>query len=233
MALFPDLPLFEEIYNVSRSNDYVNYSLDQFNRTWEDILEEGTMDSSTSAYGDMFTNDVNIAAAETSDVWDLFSDPSSDMDTSEEPQTVSAANNKCDECEQSHQNVTKDTEGEEIHCETSSYVLRRRNRRISNDMVKGKALFRSSLRKNKKLKLYEMKKFRDPTRERERINAINSKLNRERRKREMCQMEDEITDLKAKNTSYQEEILSIKEKLRSAKAAIRLLKKQMNLNNSK
>ena len=62
MALFPDLPLFEEIYNVSRSNDYVNYSLDQFNRTWEDILEEGIMDSSTAAYGDMFTNDVNIAA---------------------------------------------------------------------------------------------------------------------------------------------------------------------------
>merc|ERR1711892_1084975 len=47
MSDLPELPLFEEIKDISNSSDFFTYTQDEFNKTWS-YYEDETMDSKTS-----------------------------------------------------------------------------------------------------------------------------------------------------------------------------------------
>ncbi len=82
---------------------------------------------------------------------------------------------------------------------------------------------------NRKTKLYEMPQFRDASRERCRLNAINSKINRDRKKNMLSEAEVAITALKTMNRKLAREAVSGRQRLLAALQEIQLLKKQLAL----
>lgn len=80
-----------------------------------------------------------------------------------------------------------------------------------------------------KRKLYEMPQFRDAHREKCRQNAINSKINRERRKNMLSEAEVAIAALKTINWRLVQEAVAGRQMLLAARREIQLLKKQLAL----
>jgi len=85
----------------------------------------------------------------------------------------------------------------------------------------------TSSRSSKK-KLYEMRPFSDPTKERERLNAINAKKNREKKKILMTQSQNEIYTLKQLNKRLNKTVFIHKRKLLDATREIKLLKSKLS-----
>jgi len=80
-----------------------------------------------------------------------------------------------------------------------------------------------------KTKLYEMPQFRDASRERCRLNAINSKINRDRKKKMLTEAEVAIATLRRMNRKLAQEAVRGRESLMAALQEIHLLKKQLAL----
>ena len=81
---------------------------------------------------------------------------------------------------------------------------------------------------SRRVKLYEMRPFSDPEKERCRINAINAKINRDRKKnernnisQEMSNLRQENKQLKSKNRKYKQRLSSFEARLESLEAIIR------------
>merc|ERR1712058_113793 len=62
-----------------------------------------------------------------------------------------------------------------------------------------KSSFNITSSRSSKKKLYEMRPFADPSKEKERLNAINAKKNRDKKKILMTQSQNEINTLKELN----------------------------------
>lgn len=76
-------------------------------------------------------------------------------------------------------------------------------------------------------KLYEMKAFADPLREKERQNAINAKKNRDKKKGLVGTVLQQIQQLKSVNDKLNKQSQEDKRKLLAAKKQIKLLKSKL------
>jgi len=98
-----------------------------------------------------------------------------------------------------------------------------RKRNKSNSTSKS-----SSNNSNRKVKLYEQGRFDDPDMERCRQNAINAKINRDRKnkeknamQKEMNKLKDENQNLKKKNNKYRQRLSSFEARLQLLESVIR------------
>jgi len=80
-----------------------------------------------------------------------------------------------------------------------------------------------------KKKLYEMNPFDDPSKERERKNALNAKLNRERKKALIGDAYKEILKLKTINRKLTRDMTNDRRKLCQARREIKLLKHRLQM----
>jgi len=82
-------------------------------------------------------------------------------------------------------------------------------------------------KQNQKRKLYEMGPFSDPIKERERLNALNAKRNRDRKKTLIGNAQHEIFKLKTLNKKLIKDATMDKKKLSAAQREIKLLKSRL------
>merc|ERR1711963_1383882 len=83
----------------------------------------------------------------------------------------------------------------------------------------------------KKRKLYEMEPLVDPVAEKNRLNALNAKKNRDRKKQQLVEAEQEISRLREENEELRTEAEEVKDELESAHRELeqlRALLKQSN-----
>jgi len=73
-----------------------------------------------------------------------------------------------------------------------------------------------------------MRPFADPTKERERLNAINAKKNREKKKILMTQSQNDIHTLRQLNKRLNKTVTLQKHKLLDATREIKLLKSKLS-----
>jgi len=76
----------------------------------------------------------------------------------------------------------------------------------------------------KKQKLYEMESLNDPVAERNRLNAINAKKNRDRKKQQLQEAEEEIEKLREENEELKLETDNYKDQLEDAMRELKNLK---------
>merc|ERR1712045_184914 len=72
----------------------------------------------------------------------------------------------------------------------------------------------------KKQKLYEMESLNDPVAETNRLNAINAKKNRDRKKQQLQEAEEEISRLKDENEDLRSEQERVRDDLENARREI-------------
>merc|ERR1719500_1298099 len=82
---------------------------------------------------------------------------------------------------------------------------------------------------NKKQKLYEMEPLKDPVAERNRLNALNAKKNRDRKKQQLQEADEEISRLREENDDLREEGDRIKDDLANAKRELDALRQELKL----
>merc|ERR1719507_1310977 len=88
---------------------------------------------------------------------------------------------------------------------------------------------RYSISINKKQKLYEMEPLKDPVAERNRLNALNAKKNRDRKKQQLQEADEEISRLREENDDLREEGDRIKDDLANAKRELDALRQELKL----
>jgi len=86
-----------------------------------------------------------------------------------------------------------------------------------------------SISLNKKQKLYEMEPLKDPAAERNRLNALNAKKNRDRKKLQLQDAEEEIDRLKEENEDLKSEADLVKDELAAAKRELDALRQELKL----
>jgi len=86
-----------------------------------------------------------------------------------------------------------------------------------------------SISLNKKQKLYEMEPLKDPAAERNRLNALNAKKNRDRKKQQLQEAEEEIDRLKEENEDLKSEADLVKDELAEAKRELAALRQELKL----
>jgi len=84
------------------------------------------------------------------------------------------------------------------------------------------------VRRNKK-KLYEFEPLKDPIAERNRLNALNAKKNRDRKKQELLEATSEIEKLREENDELRAETDSYKDMLDDARREVEELKMLLNI----
>merc|ERR1711915_575178 len=84
------------------------------------------------------------------------------------------------------------------------------------------------VRRNKK-KLYEFEPLKDPIAERNRLNALNAKKNRDRKKQQLQEAEEEIYRLKEENEDLRSEADRVRDELADAKRELDALRQQLKL----
>jgi len=82
---------------------------------------------------------------------------------------------------------------------------------------------------NKKQKLYEMEPLNDPVAERNRLNALNAKKNRDRKKQQLQEADEEISRLREENDDLRAEGDRIKDDLAKAKRELDALRQELKL----
>jgi len=82
---------------------------------------------------------------------------------------------------------------------------------------------------NKKQKLYEMEPLKDPVAERNRLNALNAKKNRDRKKQQLQEAEEEINRLKDENEDLRTEQERVRDDLERARREIDALRQELKL----
>merc|ERR1712001_772030 len=80
---------------------------------------------------------------------------------------------------------------------------------------------------NKKQKLYEMEPLKDPMAERNRLNALNAKKNRDRKKQQLVEAEQEISRLREENEELRTEAEEVRDELESAQRELAELRALM------
>jgi len=88
---------------------------------------------------------------------------------------------------------------------------------------------RCSISLNKKKKLYEMEPLTDPMAEKNRLNALNAKKNRDRKKQLLQTAEEEIDRLKDENEDLKSEADRVKDELADAKRELDALRQELKL----
>eukprot|EP00092_Neocalanus_flemingeri_P056591 GFUD01067106.1.p1 GENE.GFUD01067106.1~~GFUD01067106.1.p1 ORF type:complete len:287 (-),score=76.17 GFUD01067106.1:307-1167(-) len=89
-----------------------------------------------------------------------------------------------------------------------------------------------SISVNKKQKLYEMEPLKDPMAERKRLDALNAKKNRDRKKQQLQEAEEEIDRLKDENEELKSEADQVKDELAAAKRELDALRQELKLRGS-
>jgi len=92
-----------------------------------------------------------------------------------------------------------------------------------------KGKFKATVIKQKR-KLYEQDPLPDPAAEKCRQNALNAKLNRDRKKKQLEEATTEIIKLRSENEDLRTEADTVREELAAARREIELLREQMKLN---
>merc|ERR1712130_196960 len=82
---------------------------------------------------------------------------------------------------------------------------------------------------NKKQKLYEMEPLKDPVAEKNRLNALNAKKNRDRKKQQLQEAEEEISRLKDENEDLRSEQERVRDDLENARREIEALRQELKL----
>jgi len=98
--------------------------------------------------------------------------------------------------------------------------------KVKTDMGKFKATV------SQKRKLYEMAPLNDPAAEKCRQNALNAKINRDRKKKQLQEAETEINKLRSENKELRFEAEEIREELAEARRELEELREQMKFNPS-
>lgn len=81
----------------------------------------------------------------------------------------------------------------------------------------------------KKTKLYEMGPLTDPSAEKNRLNAMNAKKNRDKKKAQLTEAEEEIQRLRSENEELRTEADEVKDELEEARQELRALKEALKL----
>jgi len=81
----------------------------------------------------------------------------------------------------------------------------------------------------KKPKLYEMAPLNDPVAEKNRLNALNAKKNRDKKKQQLQEAEEEIDRLKEENEELKSEADQVKDELATAKMELEALRQELKL----
>jgi len=123
-----------------------------------------------------------------------------------------------------------------IHSYSSAAAPRRNKKKITPELalrkIQGasKKITKNEQRKLKKIKLYEVDApLANPEAEKCRLNAINAKKNRERKKAQLEIAQKQIHELRSENRALREEASSVREDLDSALQEIQQLKSLMKL----
>jgi len=93
----------------------------------------------------------------------------------------------------------------------------------------GNRKFRATVTSQKR-KLYEMAPLTDPAAEKCRQNALNAKINRDRKKKQLEEAETEINQLRSENQQLRNQSEQVKEELANARRELEELKEQMKMN---
>merc|ERR1711970_466032 len=123
-----------------------------------------------------------------------------------------------------------------IHSYSSAAAPRRIKKKITPELalrkIQGasKKITKNEQRRLKKIKLYEVDApLANPEAEKCRLNAINAKKNRERKKAQLEIAQKQIHELRSENRALREEASSVREDLDSALQEIQQLKSLMKL----
>merc|ERR1719411_1658569 len=81
----------------------------------------------------------------------------------------------------------------------------------------------------KKQKLYEMEPLGDPIAEKNRLNALNAKKNRDRKKQQLVEAEQEISRLREENEELRTEAEEVKDELAEARRELEALRAALKL----
>merc|ERR1712130_1060696 len=82
---------------------------------------------------------------------------------------------------------------------------------------------------NKKQKLCEMEPLKDPVAEKNRLNALHGKKNRDRKKQQLQEAEEEINRLKDENEDLRSEQERVRDDLENARREIEALRQELKL----
>lgn len=88
-----------------------------------------------------------------------------------------------------------------------------------------------SINIRRKKKLYEMSSLADPVAEKNRLNAINAKKNRDRKKQQLQEAEVEIEKLREENDELRAETDNYKDQLEQARRELQMLKQMYKATN--
>jgi len=303
MSDLPELPLFEEIKDISNSSDFFTYTQDEFNKTWSYYEDETTSESKTSGLWTTPTRNIVSPTfpnktSPTRDTWDpmlwninltKYVDLNLEDDVQirklpvletpitplpmEELNTVSSpVTSVLDETSklmattlsvpdvlmsddvstsiygsnqipltQKRSRSESPSVPRKLVRPSSPRSLRRKlftkesqimsRRKGFNCQTKGIQKVNSlNLKKStqsRKTKLYEMAPFSDPNKERERMNALNAKRNRDRKKTLIGDAHHQIMKLKSLNKKLLKDATMDKKKLSAAQREIKLLKSRL------
>jgi len=300
MSDLPELPLFEEIKDISNSSDFFTYTQDEFNKTWS-YYEDETMDSKTSGLWTTPTRNAvsptfPTKTSPTRDTWDpmlwninltkyvelnLEDDvqirklpvletpitplPMEELNTVSSPVTsVLDQTSKLMATTLSVPDVLMSDDVSTSVFGSNKIPLSEKRSRSESPSVSRKLLRPSSPRslrrklftkesqimsrrkgfncqskgiqkvnslnvrsQNRKQKLYEMGPFSDPNKEKERMNALNAKMNRDRKKALIGDAHQQIMKLKSLNKKLLKDATTDKKKLSAAQREIKLLKSRL------
>lgn len=140
------------------------------------------------------------------------------------PQDISSPRKKAEQLQPASSSVS--TLQRKLSSEESKIVSRKEfncktkgtTNKVNHSQVKNR---------NGKKKLYEMGRFSDPKKERQRINALNAKKNRDRKKNLISRAYDRISKLKTINKKLFMTANKEKKKLLATQKEIKLLKSQL------
>jgi len=305
MSDLPELPLFEEIEDISNSSNFYTYTQDEFNKTWSYYEDETTSGAKSSS---LWTTPVRNESptfpnktSPTRDTWDpmlwninlnkyvefnlqddvqirklpeleapitpLPMEEDSNLNTvsspvtsvldetsklivttlsvpdvfmSDDVSTSLVGSNQIPLTEERSRSKSPSVSRKLIR-PPSPRSLRRKlftkeskimsRRKGFNCQMKGiqKVNFPilKKSKQNQKRKLYEMGPFSDPIKERERLNALNAKRNRDRKKTLIGNAQHEIFKLKTLNKKLLKDATMDKKKLSAAQREIKLLKSRL------
>jgi len=138
-----------------------------------------------------------------------------------------------EEEEENEENLSINKSVEEIH----SYSIIKIKKTKDMKFKKKPSIFKDRLTStrrhlisiNKKPKLYEMEPLNDPVAEKNRLNALNAKKNRDRKKQQLQEAVEEIDRLKEENEDLRSEAEQARDELANAKRELEALRQELKL----
>jgi len=139
--------------------------------------------------------------------------------------------------ENEHENIQKN-HPVEIHSYSIIKTLKLKNGQSfkaknssSRNALSGGKKYKTIL-SQKKAKLYEMAPLTDPAAEKNRLNALNAKKNRDRKKAQLAEAETEISRLREENDELRSEAEEVRDELDAAKRELSELRSSMKMSGS-